>query len=178
MFNKIVIAAAAATIALAGPVGVAGAASPFAGFGAGSLGSLSSLFPTPEVPGPGEPGPEQPGPVVPDGPTVTSSKSTALAAGDKITVSGTGFSGAGSGIYVGLIQDDKYSATDSTAWLTTTWLKPAQVVGGAWSVDIDVVAANDKGSDCTKNACSIYTVAAHGSPDRSQDTKTPVTFAP
>ncbi|SDD03392.1 hypothetical protein [Rhodococcus tukisamuensis] len=165
-FNKAAIAAVAATIAWTLPVGVAGAfTTPFGDIDTGSLGSVGSSAPEPEGPGTEDPVP-----------AVTLSKSTDLtAAGDTVTVSGTGFSGAGAGLYVGLIQDSKYSATDSTAWMTTQWLKPADITAGAWTATIDVAAVVN-GSDCLVNTCSIYTVAAHGSADRTQDTKTPVTF--
>lgn len=169
-FSKFAITAAAATIAFAGSAGVAGAALPFADLGTGSLGSLSSLFPAPEQPDPEQPAPEE-------GPTVTASKLTGLVDGEKITVSGEGFSGENFGIYVGLAQDDQYSATDASKFLSTQWVKAASIVDGEWSVELDVVAANaENGSDCTVNACSIYTLSAHGNPDRTQDTKTPVTF--
>ncbi|TQF67042.1 hypothetical protein FK531_15805 [Rhodococcus spelaei] len=107
---------------------------------------------------------------------VSASKSEGIsAAGEKVTVTGTGFSGAGAGIYVGLIQDDHYSATDASAWMTTAYLTPDKIVDGRWSTELELTAVHGD-SDCTRNACSIYTVAAHGSADRSQDTRTPVTF--
>lgn len=163
-FNKIAIAAIAATMMTAGSAGVAGAL-PIDIF-SGSLGSLGSI----------NPGPVDP--EVPAGPAVTLSKANGLAAaGETISVSGTGFSGEGDGLYVGLIQDDKYSATDSSAWMTTAWLKSADIVDGKWTVDVNALAVKG-GSDCLVNSCSIYTVAARGSADRTQDTKTPVDFAP
>ncbi|MFC4602999.1 hypothetical protein [Rhodococcus kronopolitis] len=128
--------------------------------------------------GTGNPGTENPGTENPEptGPVVTLSKSADLtAAGDTVTVTGSGFSGEGFGLYVGLVQDDKYSATDAGAWMTTKWLKSAEIVDGGFTATIDVAAALN-GSDCLVNTCSIYTVAAHGSADRTQDTKTPVTF--
>ncbi|MGO4200307.1 hypothetical protein AB4Z09_00850 [Rhodococcus sp. TAF43] len=159
-FTKSAIVAVATTVACTMPLGVAAAqTSPF-----GSLGSLGSS----------DPGTEEPGEVTP---LVSLSKATDLVAdGETITVTGSGFSGAGAGIYVGLIQDSKYSATDSTAWMTTKWLEATDIVGGAWTADIDVAAVKGD-SNCLENTCSIYTVAAHGSPDRTQDTQTPVSFA-
>ena len=65
---------------------------------------------------------------------------------------------------------------DAAAWMTTKWLRSTDIVGGSWSAAIDVEAVK-AGSDCLVNACSIYTIAAHGSSDRSQDTRTPITFA-
>lgn len=110
-------------------------------------------------------------------PATTVSKTTGLNVdGETIMVSGTGFSSSGPGIYVGLAQDDKFSTTNADAWISTVFVRPSQITGGAWSTSVDVLAVKG-GSDCTANACSIYTVAAHGSSDRSQDTVTPVTFA-
>ncbi|MFC4602996.1 hypothetical protein [Rhodococcus kronopolitis] len=107
---------------------------------------------------------------------VTLSKSSGLKVdGDTITVSGTGFSSSGPGIYAGLIQDDKFTTTDAGAWMTTAFITPNKIVDGAWSTTMDVMAVKGD-SDCTKNACSVYTIAAHGSSDRSQDSQTPVTF--
>lgn len=106
----------------------------------------------------------------------TASKTEDLsAAGETVTVSGTGYSGAGAGIYVGLVQDDRFSPTDASAWMTTTYLTPNRIVDGRWSTELELTAVHGD-SDCTRNACSIYTVAAHGSADRSQDTRTPVAF--
>ena len=154
--TKSAVLAVAATVACTLPMGVAAAqTSPF-----GSLGSLGSSDPGPETPAP----------------QVTVSKSADIsAAGETITVTGSGFSGAGDGIYVGLVQDDKFSVTDAAAWMTTKWLRSTDIVGGSWSAAIDVEAVK-AGSDCLVNACSIYTIAAHGSSDRSQDTQTPVSF--
>ncbi|WP_430332057.1 hypothetical protein [Rhodococcus sp. ACT016] len=163
-FTKSAIVAVAATIACTLPLGVAAAqTSPF-----GSLGSLGSL-------GSSDPGTENP-----DTPQVTLSKSTGIAAaGESITISGTGFGGAatGTGLYVGVIQDNKWSYSDASAWGAQAFVRPAQIVGGAWSTALDIKAI-EGGADCAANACSIYTVMAHGSTDRSQDTKTPITFAP
>ncbi len=155
--TKSAVLAVAATVACTLPMGVAAAqTSPF-----GSLGSLGSSDPGPETPAP----------------QVTVSKSADIsAAGETITVTGSGFSGGGDGIYVGLVQDDKFSVTDAAAWMTTKWLRSTDIVGGSWSAAIDVEAVK-AGSDCLVNACSIYTIAAHGSSDRSQDTRTPITFA-
>ncbi|MFD4184084.1 hypothetical protein [Rhodococcus sp. NPDC058514] len=161
-FNKVAIAAVATTIACTMPVGVAGAITLPFGLDTGSLGS--------SAPEPEEPGTEEPAPLV------SLSKATDLtAAGETITVSGTGFSGEGAGLYVGLAQDNKFSTTDAASWMTTKWLKTTDIVAGAWTATIDVAAIAGT-SDCLQNTCSIYTVAAHGSADRTQDTKTPVTF--
>ena len=162
-FTKAAVVAAAATVACTLPLGVATAqAGPF-----GSLGSLGSS----------DPGPENPGPEVP-APKVTVSKTAGIAAaGESITVAGTGFSGAAPGLYVGVVQDDEFSPTNADAWGAQAFVRPAQIVDGAWTATLDIQAIQG-GADCLANACSIYTVMAHGNPDRSQDTKTPITFAP
>ncbi|TQF67040.1 hypothetical protein FK531_15790 [Rhodococcus spelaei] len=107
---------------------------------------------------------------------VTLSKARGLKVeGETITVSGTGFAATGPGIYVGLIQDDKFSTTDASAWMTTAFITPNKIENGAWTTEMEVAAVKGD-SDCTKNSCAIYTIAAHGSSDRSQDTKSPVSF--
>ncbi|WP_420881348.1 hypothetical protein [Rhodococcus sp. (in: high G+C Gram-positive bacteria)] len=157
--TKSAVVAVAATVACTLPLGVAAAqTSPF-----GSLGSLGSSDPGPETPAP----------------QVTASKTTDIAAaGEDITISGTGFDGAAArnGLYVGVIQDNEWSFTDADAWGAQTFVVPTSIVGGAWSTTLNIKAIQG-GADCAANACSIYTVMAHGSTDRSQDTKTPITFA-
>ncbi|MCA1007886.1 hypothetical protein LCL87_19415 [Rhodococcus hoagii] len=112
----------------------------------------------------------------PSSPVTTVTPKTGLKDGDTITVSGEGFSGAGAGIYVGLVQDDKFSTTDGSVWMTQKWITSADIKSGAWSTSVKVVAKAGA-FDCIANACSIYTVAAHGSSDRTQDTDVPVSFA-
>ena len=153
----------------------------------GALGRLCDLRPgSPGAPGPtdpgepgepGEPGTEDPAPEAPgeDGPRVSFDADGPYASGQTVTVSGEGFSGEGAGIYVGLVQDDQFSPTDASTWMKSKWVTAADIVDGSWSQELELVAVNEKG-DCFANACSIYTVSAHGSPDRSQDTQTPVAF--
>ncbi|WP_430332058.1 hypothetical protein [Rhodococcus sp. ACT016] len=157
-FSRAAIATVAVAVALTTPVGVA-IANPDTSSGDG-MGAVQAATAA-----------------VSATPVTTVSKTTGLkAAGETVTVSGTGFSSSGPGIYVGLVQDDKFSTTNADAWISTVFVRPSQITGGAWSTTVDVMAvAGD--SDCAANACSIYTVAAHGSSDRTQDTKTPVTFA-
>src|SRR5699024_10587590 len=109
--------------------------------------------------------------------SVSVSKATDIdPAGETVTISGSGFSGDAPGLYVGLVQDDKFSATDADAWMTSAFRRPAEISGGSWSLQMDLAADGAAGSDCMVETCSIYTVAAHGSPDRSQDSRTPVSF--
>ncbi|RVW03863.1 hypothetical protein [Rhodococcus xishaensis] len=156
----VTVAAIACTLPLSAG---AAQASPF-----GSLGNFGSGAPITDDPGTGDP--------TPAGPQVTLSKSTDIAAdGETLTVSGTGFSGEGFGIYVGLVPDDKFSPTDASVWMASEWLRSGDIVDGNWTTTLDVVAIQGE-SNCLETSCSIYTVAAHGSPDRTQDTQTPVSF--
>lgn len=136
----------------------------------GALGSLSDLLP-------GSPGTEDPAPEVPgeDGPRVSFDADGPYTSGQTVTVSGEGFSGEGAGIYVGLVEDDQFSTTGASTWMVTKWVGAGAITDGSWAQELELVAVNEKG-DCLANACSIYTIAAHGSPDRSQDTQTPVSF--
>src|SRR5699024_8803985 len=86
------------------------------------------------------------------GPTVSISAPGPYSDGQTVTVSGTGFSGAKPGLYVGLVQDDRFSATDASAWMTTAFLRPEQISGGSWSVEVTLPATTEAG-DCTVNAC-------------------------
>ena len=92
-----------------------------------------------------------------------------------VSITGRNFSGAFPGIYVGLAQDNKYGPSAQDSFGETTWLQPTQIQGGHFSVKLKVKAVAGK-INCKTNSCSIRTQAAHGSPDRSQDTRTPVSF--
>ena len=95
--------------------------------------------------------------------------------GEWITVSGKNFSGKNFGIYVGLAQDNKYGPTKQGSFGETKWLKPNEIRGGKFTTRIKVKAVSGK-INCKVNRCSIRTLSAHGVPDRTQDTKTPVSF--
>ena len=179
-FSKIAITAVAASIALAAPASIA-SANPLAEISTGSLGSLSNLFPG--LGGTTDPDPAESCETVGDAtgtPVVTPERRACLdAAGETITVTGEGFSGEGAGIYVGLVQDSLHSETNADAWFETKFVRAAQIADGKWTATLDVQAvfgADALAANCLENACSIYTMAAHGSADRTQDTKTPVTF--
>lgn len=100
-------------------------------------------------------------------------------AGDVVRVTGSGFSTSGNGIYVGVAEQDKFSATNAdvfspdTVWVTTS--RRNLNADGSFSIDLPVQAVFGD-SNCEVNSCAIYTFAAHGSPDRSQDTVTPISF--
>jgi len=109
-------------------------------------------------------------------PTVSVSKTSNLNPnGEWLTVSGKGFSGKNFGIYVGLAQDNKYGPTKQNSFGETKWLKPNEIRGGRFTTRIKVKAVSGK-INCKVNSCSIRTLSAHGVPDRTQDTKTPVSF--
>ena len=97
--------------------------------------------------------------------------------GEWITVSGKNFSGKNFGIYVGLAQDNKYGPTKQDSFGETKWLRPNEIRGDKFSTRIKVKAVSGK-INCKVNRCSIRTLSAHGVPDRTQDTKAPVSFRP
>lgn len=100
--------------------------------------------------------------------------------GDTIQVEGKGFKTSGPGIYVGIAQNDQMDVTNAdsfgpdTKFLSTS--RGNLKSDGSFSVDLPV-SAKFGTADCMQNACSVYTIAAHGSSDRSQDTATAVSFA-
>ncbi|MCW2529140.1 MAG: putative rane protein [Pseudonocardiales bacterium] len=121
-----------------------------------------------------------------DGPAITVTPATGLAAaGAEITVSGSGFSTAGNGIYVGIAGTATYSPTNPGVFGAVKWVhtgatpSPGQDVldnDGTFSTTLNV-AATFGTTDCLASACAIYTLASQGSSDRSQDTSAAVTFA-
>ncbi|WP_295626603.1 neocarzinostatin apoprotein domain-containing protein [uncultured Corynebacterium sp.] len=115
------------------------------------------------------------------GASVSLDKATGLnPSGDSIRVRGTGFSTSGHGIYVGIAQQDQFNTTDSSTFgEDTVWVSTSRgTLSPDGSFDVTVpVSAKFGSADCLVNHCAIYTFAAHGSSDRSQDTATPVSFA-
>ncbi|MDO5030721.1 MAG: neocarzinostatin apoprotein domain-containing protein [Corynebacterium sp.] len=115
------------------------------------------------------------------GASVSLSKTTDLnPSGDTIRVEGKGFKTSGQGIYVGIAQNDQMDVTNADSFgPDTQFVSPSRgnlKSDGSFSVDLPV-SAKFGSADCMKNACSVYTIAAHGSSDRSQDTATAVSFA-
>src|SRR5690625_3287324 len=74
-------------------------------------------------------------PAAPAAPPVAASDAGRYADGQTVTVSGEGFPGADPGLYVGLVQDDRFSTVDAAAWMTTDFLRPAQIADGRWTVE-------------------------------------------
>ncbi|MFJ3394235.1 HtaA domain-containing protein [Leifsonia aquatica] len=128
----------------------------------------------------------------PTGPSVTVSPSTDVdPAAGTVTVNGTGFSTTGSGFYVGV---GPKSATDNADWFVSAayyqgvkWATTAGTYGAKINADGSISIAltklkrvftsNGTSVDCAAVECGVYTFAAHGSADRSQDTYTPIAFA-
>lgn len=100
--------------------------------------------------------------------------------GDTIRVEGKGFKTSGPGIYVGIAQNDQMDVTNADSFGPDTKFVSTSrgnlKSDGSFSVDLPV-SAKFGTADCMQNACSVYTIAAHGSSDRSQDTATAVSFA-
>ena len=100
--------------------------------------------------------------------------------GDTIRVEGKGFKTSGPGIYVGIARNDQMDVTNADSFGPDTQFVSTSrgnlKSDGSFSVDLPV-GAKFGTADCMQNACSVYTIAAHGSSDRSQDTATAVSFA-
>ena len=90
----------------------------------------------------------------------------------RITVSGHGFKNSGTGIYVAAGEKQKYSPVNSEAFAVAKWVRPSEInADGTFTTTLEVPAVSEN-ANCVNNACALYTLAAHGSPDRSQDTAT------
>lgn len=113
--------------------------------------------------------------------------------GQTITVRGSGFDPRRNnkfGVYVVFGPRNADWVTNSNAYLSAKWVHPGGAGGGSgqapmsasgsFSVTLSVKARYTDGDgkkvDCLKTQCYVITMAAHGVPDRSQDTFTPVTF--
>lgn len=110
------------------------------------------------------------------GPSVSLSTTEIAASGTTpITVTGTGFSTSGPGIYVGVAEKGRFSHTDASVFGAVNYIRTSEMgADGSFTtvLDVDPVFA---GGNCIENACALYTFAAHGSSDRSQDTATDLT---
>ncbi|RZS44602.1 hypothetical protein EV193_101478 [Herbihabitans rhizosphaerae] len=131
-------------------------------------------------------------------PGITVSRSTGLnPAGDKVTVSGTGFD-VTKGIYVAVCVDkgpgqvpspclggvDTSGAGGGSAWISSNpppygaGLAKPYGPGGSFSVTLSVASRDPvTGTDCTKVACAVVTRTDHTrAADRSQDARVRLTF--
>ena len=90
-------------------------------------------------------------------------------------MTGQGFKTGGNGVYVGVAEKSKFSFTDASVFGATNWVRPQQISSnGSFSTTLNIEPIFD-GGNCIKNQCAIFTFAAHGSTDRSQDTVTDIT---
>lgn len=107
------------------------------------------------------------------GPNVTLSTNQIATSGvTSITVTGTGFATTGPGIYVGVAEKAKFSHTDASAFGAVNYVKTSEMgADGSFTTIVDVEPVFATGN-CIDNACALFTFAAHGSSDRSQDTVT------
>jgi hypothetical protein len=137
------------------------------------------------------------GPAVAATPGVTVEPAEALAPEDQeITVTGTGFDPAANGavgIYVvfGPRTEAPRYFTDAELYIAARWVHvgAADVPGqatlaadGSFSTTLAIeprfVDGHGTEVDCLVEECVVITMAAHGVADRTQDTFTPITFAP
>ncbi|WP_431279094.1 HtaA domain-containing protein [Leifsonia poae] len=108
-------------------------------------------------------------------------------AGASLTVSGSSFKQTGAavfGVYVGIgpksVLDDPTWFVNAGYFANVKWVSTIGADGTFSSTLTGVKAvftSNGTQVDCTVVECGIFTMAAHGSADRTQDTFTPVSFA-
>ncbi|GCD98877.1 hypothetical protein [Embleya hyalina] len=121
------------------------------------------------------------------GVTLTVTPNTGLdPAGASVTVKGSGYAaGSGNGIYVVFGPKEADWTTNAGNYGASKWIKAYGADGinpdGTFSVTLtDVKATYKNGAgkdvDCLKTECYVLTMAAHGSPDRSQDAFVKVAF--
>lgn len=124
------------------------------------------------------------------GVSLTVSPSTGVdPAGASLTVKGAGYvAGSGTGIYVVFGPKAADWTTNAGNYGASKWLKAVPDgqsesinADGTFSVTLAGVKAkykdgNGKDVDCLKTPCYVLTMAAHGSPDRSQDASAAIAF--
>jgi LPXTG-motif cell wall-anchored protein len=127
-------------------------------------------------------------------PTLTVTPRTGLAPGGQtVTVVGRGFDptrNGGVGVYVVFGPKEPDYATNAETFRSAKWVHPGATpsagqaplaADGSFTTTIEVVAGYTTTSgrtiDCRVLGCSVLTMAAHGTPDRSQDAQVAVTFA-
>jgi hypothetical protein len=120
-------------------------------------------------------------------PTVAVTQSAPDADGKvTLTVDGSGFAADPLGIYVAFGRADA-GFTDASAFQTAKWVHTGATPSsgqdvmngdGTFSTAITVTRTFTEGggraTDCSIDACAVLTMKAHGTPDRTQDTATPV----
>lgn len=113
-----------------------------------------------------------------NGPSVTLSTNEIAASGvTSVTVTGTGFATTGAGVYVGVAEKARFSHTDASNFGSVNYVKASEMgADGSFTTVVDVEPVFAAGN-CIDNACAMFTFAAHGSSDRSQDTATDLVVA-
>ena len=143
--------------------------------------------PGPGGPGTGGPGTGGPGTGGPGTEPGTSGPSVSLSpsainptVANTVTVSGSGFTGAGAanGVYVSLGSASIWQpgqVPSEGGWVTTVWVTPAQLSGGAFTTTLSVPA----GALSLGTEYGVATFAAHGLAltNRSLDTWTPLSLS-
>ncbi|WP_131740612.1 hypothetical protein [Actinomadura roseirufa] len=114
-------------------------------------------------------------------------------AGQDLKIRGSGFSATannGFGVYVVFGPKGPDYATNANAFQASKWVHKGATpsagqdvmnADGTFDITLPGVKAkytdgDGKNVDCLKTQCYVITMAAHGLPDRSQDSFTPVTF--
>ncbi len=121
----------------------------------------------------------------PTSPMIAVSKTSGLnPAGEDVTVTGAGFLQQAPGVYVvyGPVDTATSWWLDASAFGDAEYVTPTGLGANGTFVKTLTASGTNVGSgnvDCTASGsnCSIATMRAHGSSDRSQDTVTPLTFA-
>jgi hypothetical protein len=165
--------------------------------------STTSTTATPTVATPTEPSPLVARDLRAGTPTVRVTPSSGLLpdGGTTITVTGSGFDPVKNnkvGVYVVFGPKDPGTYfSDANRFLAAVWVHPGGGAGGSGQAEmaadgsftvtlprpggLPLTATYTDGNgipvDCRVTGCQVITMAAHGVPDRSQDTFTPVSFA-
>ncbi|WP_026313421.1 hypothetical protein [Actinomadura flavalba] len=120
-----------------------------------------------------------------------SQRTNVAPSGQSITITGSGFDAKrnnGFGVYVVFGPRPANYFRDANLFLSAVWVhqggggngQARMNADGSFSVRLNVKAkytdGNGKAVDCLKSACYVMTMAAHGVPDRSQDTMVPIAF--
>ena len=108
-------------------------------------------------------------------------------AGSSLTVTGSHFKPTGAGVFGVYAGIGPKAAKDNADWFAVGgYYSPVAYVSsvaadGTFTTTLNTVkqqfSSNGRAVDCATEECGVYTFAARGSADRSQDTYTPISFA-
>jgi hypothetical protein len=126
--------------------------------------------------------------VVAQGPSITVEPQVLDAGTTTLTINGSGFTGEGNGIYVvfGPITPAPVYHTDPGIYGAFKWvhagagdspIEAPLAADGSFATSLEVTSRFTTSAgdvDCATAPCAVITFAAHGSPDRSQDTCVPL----